>query len=598
MDAALKRGVKIVVVCALAALLLLIPLVRGANDVASVGTSNGTTTQLTATWTEYNNISIATGSGNTSVYLSAVVSTNSTQAKLYGRIKRDGTVIESINLSQSVYPETATLVIPVAETEATHIYTFEAYCTSGKLCTISNRTFSAVFIKTGSYGTLTNVTTSSPLTSTYGTTPNIACPTCITNTTAQITRTQVIGQEGVDTGQNNSISALQTNDTYFNSTVFPNSTQFRNDSIAGKEPSIPTGTSNQFLNGAKIWIVLGSVNISDFIVAARATIQGSSTIFYNSATGQISDMRIDYANTTVAGNLANWNATYNATYDAKEPAITPSSAYKYYGYNKTFMTISNSHIPDFVEGARSAITAGTNLTYLYGEIDDKRTNYPNSTLATYNGNFPNTTVMAKEATWDAKLSSESDPLWSGNYSAFLTHVSNATMDKNAANLTGVLPNASIPTSAENTTNKNTSIGTSDTLYPTQNAVKKYVDSKFNGSVLTYQNFSIPAGQTKNLSVNMSDIFGFYDVTAGGYILAGQGSFILSWKDGGYNGGEIYHSVVETAHLGSGSLTLGSLYKTTTGATISIQNSGTSSLEIYVGITTFTSSHTASTVTVI
>lgn len=185
-----KYNINTIFWTALAVLLFLSSLAMGANDVVTAYQSNGTSRDMTPIWTEYQNVSLDTGTGNTSIYLSAVVSTNSTQAKLFGRIKHDGAVVETITLSRSIYSEVATYVGSVTETAGTHNYTFEAYCTEGKLCTIYNATLSVQNLKTGDYASLSEV-----------------------NSSAQVTRSQVTGQEGVDTGQNTTIVTLQGNDT-------------------------------------------------------------------------------------------------------------------------------------------------------------------------------------------------------------------------------------------------------------------------------------------------------------------------------------------------------------------------------------------------
>lgn len=229
MDATFRKATKLILLFAVVAFLLLLPVLvaDAANDVASSFQVNNSTVELTSTWTEYANISgFATGAGNTTVTISVNTVTNVSTARSYGRILRDGAPIASFNLSQSYFPETVTYSAPFAETEATHIYSFEAWCTAGKKCTLYNRTFSATFIKTGSYAaSVTNVTTSYPFTSTYGATPEIGAPVASGSTGGYLDQTNwtkfnntnrtVEDFKRTETFPNESIQSLKDNDTRF-----------------------------------------------------------------------------------------------------------------------------------------------------------------------------------------------------------------------------------------------------------------------------------------------------------------------------------------------------------------------------------------------
>ncbi len=232
-----------ILIVIIALLLLSLPYaVRATNDIATAIQSNGTLVELTAIWAELQNVSLATGIGNTTVSITVNIATNYSTATAYGRIKRDNVVLETFNLSKSYYAETVTFIAPVTETEGTHIYTFEAYCTAGRRCQIYNRTFSVQYLNTGSFGTG------------GGEGGNASYPINLSNTS------QIIGTLAIDTTQNTSISALRMNDTYFNGTIFPQSTEFQNSTAV---------TANNTAN---------------------------------------------LANSTVNANLGNWNSTYNATY--------------------------------------------------------------------------------------------------------------------------------------------------------------------------------------------------------------------------------------------------------------------------------------------
>jgi len=288
-------------------MLLLIPTAGAVYDVVSGIASNGTPFTTSASYEELHNITLATGTGTTFMKASWEAGMNFT-VPLYGRFMRDGVSLGRFNLTQSVYIQVGSYEIAFNETAGTHQYGWEVY--SNKKGTIYSRNFSAVFLKNGTYGTgtggsgnITSITGAPAGVLTCTGTDDITCTVTqaatgasgylsstdwntfnskLTNATAQITRSQVTGQEGVDTGQNSTSTALQVNDTYFNGSVFPNSTNFRNDSISGK---LDTSTySGNFPNSSLVNYLL--------------------TSFYNG----------NYPNLTVSGNLANWNATYNSSY--------------------------------------------------------------------------------------------------------------------------------------------------------------------------------------------------------------------------------------------------------------------------------------------
>lgn len=260
MDALNDIRIQLILIAIVASILLFLPsVVQGANDVATNYSTNGTLVELSSVWVEYGNLSIQTGTGSTFIILSANVVTNYSVARSYARIKRDGVVIESFNLSQSTYTTTVSYVIPYTELEGSHYYSWESYCTAGRRCQIFNSTFSVQYLKTGSFGSGANA----------------SYPINLSNTS------QVIGTLAVDTSQNTSISALQVNDSYFNGTVFPQSTEFKNSTAVtanntanlanatanAAEPAISQGSSPKFWAFNKTW-----QNISDI----DSTIQTAS----------------------------------------------------------------------------------------------------------------------------------------------------------------------------------------------------------------------------------------------------------------------------------------------------------------------------------
>lgn len=163
-----------------AAIMFLLPslVADAANNLAVNTSSNNTATNTAATWTEYENLTISTGAGNTTATLTISGKVNYSQAVMYGRIKRDGTVIESFNLTASTYPQTVTFVSPYTETAGTHYYAFEAYCTSGRLCTIYNRTFTVQQLGTNLLSPASYIITKCPWDTSY---------TCAENGTTRFT---------------------------------------------------------------------------------------------------------------------------------------------------------------------------------------------------------------------------------------------------------------------------------------------------------------------------------------------------------------------------------------------------------------------------
>lgn len=151
------------------------------------------------------------------------------------------------------------------------------------------------------------------------------------------------------------ISALQSNDTYFNGSVFPNSTNFKNDSlqsqINGKEPTISQGVSPQFWMFNKTWQnittswITEGVNLWFTNARAISAVQSildamnSSSASNNTA----SQGRDDSINSTKANKteIAGWvktnisnstsaNLTYNSTSGAFDLSFITCSGNNFY----------------------------------------------------------------------------------------------------------------------------------------------------------------------------------------------------------------------------------------------------------------------------
>jgi len=431
-----------------AILLLLIPISSAAYDVVSNISSNSTEYTTSASYGELHNISLATGAGTTFLTASWDARVNFT-APLYGRFLRDGVSFGRFNLTQNVYATVGSYQISFEETAGTHQYGWEVY--SNKKGTIYSRNFSAFFLVNGSYGTgagggnvssvtgapagvldctgtdeitctITQSTTgaSGYLSSTDWNTFNSK----ITNATAQINRSQVSGQEGVDTTQNTSISNSQSNDTYFNGTVFSQSTEFKNSTAVtanntanlanttanNAEPAISQGVSPQFWMFNKTWQNITTTWITEgvnlWFTNARAisavqnilNAMNASSAANNTASQGRDDAQnisIDANTNTIAGNLAAWNATYNATYDATTTTVngnlanwnaTYNSSYASGGFDVLFTNGSNV----LAAGTKAHVKAKyagtlTDLTARSFETGSINISAYNLTLGTYIG---------------------------------------------------------------------------------------------------------------------------------------------------------------------------------------------------------------------
>ncbi len=185
--------------------LLLIPIAGATYDVVSGISSNNTLYTTSSSYGELHNITLATGTGITFLKASWDARVNFT-APLYGRFMRDGESLGRFNLTQSVYTQVGSYEISFNETAGTHQYGWEVY--SNKRGYIYSRNFSAVFLVNGTYG----------FNATYDATTNTV--------NGNLANWNATSNSTVDDW----ISALQTNDTYLNSTKW-NKTDDINGSI-------------------------------------------------------------------------------------------------------------------------------------------------------------------------------------------------------------------------------------------------------------------------------------------------------------------------------------------------------------------------------
>ncbi len=342
---------KLVILC-ITALLLLIPISGATYDVVSGIASNSTEYTTTANYVELHNISLATGTGITFLKASWDARMNFT-APLYGRFLRDGVSLGRFNLTQSVYAQAGSYELAFNETTGTHQYGWEVY--SNKKGTIYSRNFSAVFLKNGSYGT---------------------------------------GQQGVDTDQNTSISALQANDTYFNGTVFSNSTNFRNDTITTQGTAITALQSNDtadrsYVNNTFLPISTYSGNFPNTTIAGyNGNYPNTSLINYL----LISAYNGNFPNATVAGNLANWNATYNSTYAGTATIVDGNLANWNATYNSTYNALLTNAPNTTVSNNLVNWNATYNASYAKGGLSFSIENGTNVIETGYSNNV--TTIYA------------------------------------------------------------------------------------------------------------------------------------------------------------------------------------------------------------
>ncbi len=414
--------IKLAILSILAVLLFSLPsVVRGANDLASAINSNGTVTPLTSTFTEYGNLSIATGSGNTTVTISGVATVNSSTAQILGRIKRDGVIIESFNLTQSPYQQTFSFTAPVTETTGTHIYTFEANVTPGKKGTFYNRTFSVIFLVTGSFAaSVTNVTATSPLTSTYGATPNLACNQASGSQAGCLDSgnfTKFTDTNATATTHTGQISTLQSNDTYHDANITSlkhrlNSTESNDTSLFSYSTSNSTRISNTESNDTTLfsWLGLNSTRIANLEVwlslnNTRVSNLESWLGLNSTRIGNLETwLGLNNSRTT---NLESWSASNNTRIGTLESNDTThntrltgtegndTNLFSWLGLNVT--KIGSLQSNDTVHD--TAITGlRNNDTYFNGSIFPTSTDFSNATSMTANNTADTANATANTVT--------------------------------------------------------------------------------------------------------------------------------------------------------------------------------------------------------
>ena len=277
---------KLVILFAALLLLLLIPVAGAAYDVVSNISSNSTEYTTSATYGELHNISLATGAGTTFLMASWDARVNFS-APLYAKFMRDGVSLGRFNLTQNVYATVGSYQISFAETAGTHYYGWEVY--SNKKGTIYSRNFSAVFLTNGSYVS--------------------------------------------------DFSALQTNDSYFNGTVFPNSTNFRNDTISTHTSQISTLQSNDTVDRTY-------VNNTFLPIATYGTNFPNNTITSKEATWDTvtSKTTLDTVNASAQfGSSAQVTGLDNAL-SGKEGTITGSTGNVFWNGLKTWVALEIGNI--------------------------------------------------------------------------------------------------------------------------------------------------------------------------------------------------------------------------------------------------------------
>lgn len=119
----------------------------------------------------------------------------------------------------------------------------------------------------------------------------------------------------------------------------------------------------------------------------------------------------------------------------------------------------------------------------------------------------------------------------------------------------------------------------------------------NNAGYAHEVFTVPAGGTYYLHVDMNGTNGYYEAKLGGYGAAGESKCVMSWIDGGHSGGIVHHHIQELARIVSGTLVLGQLQKTATGASILIQNTGSYEVVFHLTTMAFHTQSRRTTVTV-
>jgi hypothetical protein len=345
-------------------------------DVVSGIASNSTVYTTSASYGELHNISLATGDGITFLKASWEAQMNFT-APLYGRFMRDGMSLGRFNLTQSVYAQVGAYEMAFNETEGTHYYGFEVY--SNKKGWIYSRNFSAVFLKNGSYGS--GAGGAGNVSSVTGAPAGVLDASGTDDITLTLNPMGTNFRNDTISTQGTAIDALKVNDSYFNGSVFRNSTNFRNDSISGK---LDTSTySGNFPNSSLVNYLPISTYSGNF--------PNSSLINYL----LISTYAGNFPNSSLPNYLLTslFGSNFNTSFHTEIPVCNATTG-KLVSDDGETVTCGTDQT-GAAGGNVSSVIAQSPLTYT-GTTDvvikDERTTYPNST------------VGSKEATWDTVTS--------------------------------------------------------------------------------------------------------------------------------------------------------------------------------------------------
>ncbi len=202
------RSKQAIVILTIISLFLLFPFIADAagNTVATNLSGNVTQNDTSAIWSELENLSLSTSTGNTTITASWDARVNYTGAALYGKFVHDGISLGTFNITQSSYPQSGSYTTTVAETAGTHYYGFQVYSAAGRKGSIYSRNFTVQYLATGEY-----------LTSTYNASYNTWIAGLQGNDT--VINTTIASLQGNDTLINASIAALQGNDTLINASI-------------------------------------------------------------------------------------------------------------------------------------------------------------------------------------------------------------------------------------------------------------------------------------------------------------------------------------------------------------------------------------------
>jgi hypothetical protein len=167
---------------------------------------------------------------------------------------------------------------------------------------------------------------------------------------------------------------------------FPNSTvagyngNFPNNTLSGYGNNFPNSTlagygSNFPSTSLQNYLLVSTYN-GDF---PNSTVSTKTTLTQVNSSAQIGESQV----TGLTTDLNN-----------KEQTIAGNTSNVFWNGLKQWIGLTSSNISDFTTASRNSIFVGSNLTYSSstGVINDVRTDYPNSTVANYGGNFPNTSL--------------------------------------------------------------------------------------------------------------------------------------------------------------------------------------------------------------